>query len=133
MGLTYRTLIPVLLLCLALYCTPVAAFGAGNIASISKVEGVSHLPLLFPVLIRSGQNWRHGDLEDTLLQLFLAAGASGGRRRKFSSMDVKRIYFGNWLRDYSQAIDTGALKYVEAETVRILVGSILHGLVGLGC
>ncbi|KAI5856817.1 heterokaryon incompatibility protein Het-C-domain-containing protein, partial [Tricharina praecox] len=107
MGLTsHTTLFPVLLLCLALYCTPAAAFGAGNIASISKIEG---------------QNWRHGDLEDTLLQLFLAAGAAGGQRRKFSNMDVKRIYFGNWLRDYSQAIDTGALKYVEAETVRILL------------
>lgn len=53
-------------------------------------------------------------------------------------MDVKRIYFGNWLRDYSQAIDTGALKYVEAEAVRILV-SFYHILVrvggglGLGC
>ncbi|KAA8893867.1 heterokaryon incompatibility protein Het-C-domain-containing protein [Sphaerosporella brunnea] len=68
-----------------------------------------------------GSNWRHGDLEDTLLQLFMAAAAAGGRQRKFSAMDVKRVYFGNWLRDYSQAIDTGALKYVEAETVRILL------------
>jgi hypothetical protein len=36
-------------------------------------------------------------------------------------MDVKRIYFGNWLRDYSQAIDTGALKHVDAPTIRLLL------------
>lgn len=34
---------------------------------------------------------------------------------------VKRVYFGNWLRDYSQAMDVGSLKGVQAETVRILV------------
>jgi len=50
MGFTsHTTLFPVLLLCLALYCTPAAAFGAGNIASISKIEGVS-LSLLPSIL-----------------------------------------------------------------------------------
>lgn len=29
--------------------------------------------------------------------------ARGGK--KFSKLDVKRVYFGNWLRDYSQAVD----------------------------
>jgi hypothetical protein len=36
-------------------------------------------------------------------------------------MDVKRVYFGNWLRDYSQAIDVGTVKYVSAEAVRLLL------------
>lgn len=36
---------------LALFAAPADAFGAGNIASISKIEG---------------RNWRHGDIEDTL-------------------------------------------------------------------
>ena len=36
---------------LALFATPAHAFGAGNIASISRIEG---------------RNWRHGDIEDTL-------------------------------------------------------------------
>lgn len=40
---------------------------------------------------------RHGDIEDTLLTLMLARVAGG---RKFSKMDVARVYFGNWLRDY---------------------------------
>ncbi|KAH2200408.1 hypothetical protein KXW61_008663 [Aspergillus fumigatus] len=79
------------------------AFGAGNIASISQVEG---------------QNWRHGDIEDTLLTLFLARAAGG---RKFGKLDVQRVYFGNWLRDYSQAVDVGTLKYVSAEAIRILI------------
>ena len=34
---------------------------------------------------------------------------------------VKRVYFGNWLRDYSQAVDVGTLKGVQADTIRILV------------
>ncbi|KAJ6121439.1 hypothetical protein N7512_003904 [Penicillium capsulatum] len=79
------------------------AFGAGNIASLSKIEG---------------QNWRHGDIEDALLSLFLARVAGG---RKFKKLDVKRVYFGNWLRDYSQAVDVGTVKYVSAEAIRILI------------
>ena len=43
-----------ILLCLVLvllFATPTHAFGAGNIASISRIEG---------------KNWRHGDIEDVL-------------------------------------------------------------------
>ena len=36
-------------------------------------------------------------------------------------MMVKRVYFGNWLRDYSQALDVGTLKGVQSGTLRILV------------
>ena len=36
-------------------------------------------------------------------------------------MMVRRVYFGNWLRDYSQAMDVGSLKGVQAGTIRILV------------
>ena len=42
---------------LILLARPAAAFGAGNIASLSKVEGI---------------NWRHGDIEDTLLTIAAA-------------------------------------------------------------
>jgi hypothetical protein len=92
-------LLPLLLV----YSGQAHAFGAGNIASISRIEG---------------QNWRHGDIEDALLTLFLARVAGG---RKFSKLDVQRVYFGNWLRDYSQAVDVGTLKYVSAEAIRILI------------
>ncbi|KAM4059869.1 heterokaryon incompatibility protein het-C domain-containing protein [Hirsutella rhossiliensis] len=77
-----------------------AAFGAGNIPSIAQVEGL---------------NWRHGDIEDMLAGLAFLHG------KKWTSMLIKRTYFGNWLRDYSQAVDVGSLKGVNAATIRILV------------
>jgi hypothetical protein len=89
-----------LLLGLLLLSTPAVAFGAGNIASISKIEG---------------RNWRHGDIEDTLKTIAFLKG------RKWTSMMIKRVYFGNWLRDYSQAVDVASLKGVQAETIRVLV------------
>ncbi|CAI6339480.1 unnamed protein product [Periconia digitata] len=90
------------LVLLVLWARPTAAFGAGNIASLSKIEG---------------QNWRHGDIEDTLLTLLISSQTG----KKFSKMDVKRVYFGNWLRDYSQAVDVGTVKMVSAEAIRILL------------
>lgn len=36
-------------------------------------------------------------------------------------MMIKRTYFGNWLRDYSQAIDVGTLKGVQSDTIRVLI------------
>lgn len=85
---------------LVLLPTPAAAFGAGNIASISKIEG---------------HNWRHGDIEDMLKTVACLRG------HKWTSMMIKRVYFGNWLRDYSQAVDVGTLKGVQAGAIRILV------------
>ncbi|KAG6024129.1 hypothetical protein E4U41_001845 [Claviceps citrina] len=82
---------------------PAAAFGAGNIGSTSKVEG---------------QNWRHGDIEDALLTLAMAQAM---KHKKFSKIMVSRVYFGNWLRDYSQAIDVGTVKAVSAEAIRLLL------------
>ncbi|KAM0463652.1 hypothetical protein ACHAO4_000370 [Trichoderma viride] len=90
----------VLCICLVLLPTKVAAFGAGNIPSIAQVEG---------------HNWRHGDIEDMLTTVAFLHG------KKWTSMLIKRTYFGNWLRDYSQAIDVGSLKGVNAPTIRILV------------
>ncbi|KAK2772363.1 heterokaryon incompatibility protein het-c [Colletotrichum kahawae] len=91
-----------LAVCLLLVLLPgrAAAFGAGNIPSIAQVEGV---------------NWRHGDIEDMLKTIAFLKG------KKWTSMLVSRVYFGNWLRDYSQAVDVGSLKGVNAPTIRILV------------
>ena len=87
-----------------LHARPAHAFGAGNIASVSNVEGV---------------NFRHGDIEDTLLTLVSSYAYAKGA--KSSKIDVKRVYFGNWLRDYSQAVDVGTTKHVSAEAIRILL------------
>ncbi|KKK21256.1 hypothetical protein ARAM_001267 [Aspergillus rambellii] len=99
MSLGLSTLLALGLILLLLPCQ-VHAFGAGNIASISKVEG---------------QNWRHGDIEDMLKTIAFIKG------HKWTSNMVKRVYFGNWLRDYSQAMDVGTLKSLPADTIRILV------------
>ncbi|PMD61368.1 Het-C-domain-containing protein [Hyaloscypha bicolor E] len=88
---------------LLILARPAHAFGAGNIASVARIEGL---------------NWRHGDIEDTLLTLVMSRAAGG---KKFDKMNVARVYFGNWLRDYSQAIDVGTVKYVSAEAIRILL------------
>ncbi|KAF5094559.1 hypothetical protein D0Z00_003500 [Geotrichum galactomycetum] len=86
------------------------AFGAGNIPSLAAVEGV---------------NFRHGDIEDTLAGLAMASGSfisklTGGK--KFNNLAIKRVYFGNWLRDYSQAIDVGTLsKKISPELIRIVL------------
>ncbi|KAK4108647.1 heterokaryon incompatibility Het-C [Canariomyces notabilis] len=90
----------VLALLLVLLPGKAAAFGAGNIPSIAQVEG---------------HNWRHGDIEDMLKTLTFLYG------KKWTSMMVSRVYFGNWLRDYSQAVDVGSLKGVNAATIRIIV------------
>ncbi|KAK0733567.1 heterokaryon incompatibility protein Het-C-domain-containing protein [Lasiosphaeria miniovina] len=91
------------LVVLFLFARPTLAFGAGNIAGISKVEG---------------QNWRHGDIEDALLKILMARAVGG---KKFDKIMVSRVYFGNWLRDYSQAIDVGTVKSVSAEAIRLLL------------
>jgi hypothetical protein len=49
-----------------------------DIASISSVEGM---------------NWRHGDIEDTIKALAFIKG------HKWTSAMIKRVYFGNWMRD----------------------------------
>jgi hypothetical protein len=40
---------------------------------------------------------------------------------KWTSKMIRRVYFGNWLRDYSQALDVGTLKSVPKDTIRCLV------------
>ncbi|KAI9035624.1 Het-C domain-containing protein [Aspergillus affinis] len=87
-------------LLLLVFPSHVDAFGAGNIASISAVEG---------------ENWRHGDIEDMLKTVAFIKG------HKWTSTMIKRVYFGNWLRDYSQAMDVGTLKSLPADTIRVLV------------
>ncbi|KAL1837160.1 hypothetical protein VTJ49DRAFT_4190 [Mycothermus thermophilus] len=96
----WGTMLLVLGLLLVFLPDRVAAFGAGNIPSIAQVEG---------------HNWRHGDIEDMLTTLAFLYG------KKWSSMNIRRVYFGNWLRDYSQAIDVGSLKKINAATIRIIV------------
>ncbi|KAI5925468.1 heterokaryon incompatibility Het-C [Camillea tinctor] len=96
----FGSMLLILGLVLVLMPTQVSAFGAGNIPSIAQVEG---------------HNWRHGDIEDMLKTLAFLHG------KKWTTLLVQRTYFGNWLRDYSQAVDVASLKGANADTIRILV------------
>ncbi|CCU81419.1 NIMA-interacting protein TinC [Blumeria hordei DH14] len=103
MSVSYLSITAFYITFVLLLARPIHAFGAGNIASVSTIEG---------------SNWRHGDIEDTLLLLLMSKSTGG---KKFDKLSVARVYFGNWLRDYSQAIDVGTVKYVSAEAIRILL------------
>ncbi|KAJ3830304.1 Het-C-domain-containing protein [Lentinula raphanica] len=103
----------------------VQAFGAGDIPDFAYLNDKA---------------FRHGDIENILEQVLKnaarAAGgggllgfarqalktASGGS--KFDKGDIKKVYFGNWLRDYSQAMDIAGLSKLTAETL-VLVVSVL--------
>ncbi|KZV99953.1 Het-C-domain-containing protein [Exidia glandulosa HHB12029] len=112
----------VVVLCVVLPATPgssVYAFGAGNIPSFAYLEGKA---------------FRHGDIEDILSEL--AKGAGGGiigsvlGKSKFGGLDIKRVYFGNWLRDYSQAVDIAGLKKLPLQTIVnlcMVLGFLAHG------
>ncbi|KZT43565.1 Het-C-domain-containing protein [Sistotremastrum suecicum HHB10207 ss-3] len=101
----------ILLLIFIVLCAPsVHAFGAGNIPSFAYLEGKA---------------FRHGDIEDTLAELLKKGAAGGGFAlgsflgggSKFGGLDIKRVYFGNWLRDYSQAVDIAGLKKLPLQTI----------------
>ncbi|EEH42000.2 HET-C domain-containing protein HetC [Paracoccidioides lutzii Pb01] len=109
MGLGARSSILILAVLLVLLPSQVCAFGAGNIASISTIEG---------------KNWRHGDIEDTIKTLAFLKG------HKWTGIMIKRLYFGNWLRDYSQAVDVGTVSKIQADTIRILVWILSFGAFG---
>ncbi|PNY29174.1 Uncharacterized protein TCAP_00906, partial [Tolypocladium capitatum] len=120
------TLLLVLCVGLALLPGKAAAFGAGNIPSIAQVCATPSCSLC-----RGHQlaPWRWGhrthprgsflthlaDIEDMLQSIAFLHG------KKWTTMLIKRTYFGNWLRDYSQAVDVGSLKGVNAATIRILI------------
>ncbi|PPQ91780.1 hypothetical protein CVT25_000425 [Psilocybe cyanescens] len=102
------------------------AFGAGDIPDFAYLNDKA---------------FRHGDIENILETLVKTAGgasigsglfgsfassvinhAIGGS--KFTKSDIKKVYFGNWLRDYSQAMDIAGLSKLSADTL-VLVVSVL--------
>ncbi|KAJ7044922.1 Het-C-domain-containing protein [Mycena alexandri] len=117
----------------------VRAFGAGDIPDFAFLNNKA---------------FRHGDIENILSTLAKTAGhaaaasghggnlfgfaksmiqavASGPGGPKFTSGDIKKVYFGNWLRDYSQAMDIGGLSKLTAESL-VLVVSVL-GFMASAC
>ncbi|KAI0375460.1 Het-C-domain-containing protein [Pilatotrama ljubarskyi] len=124
---SFTTTLLVLTVILVLLPSETYAFGAGDIPDFAYLNGKA---------------FRHGDIEDILTELAKSVGhasggggllgiaqsvlgaATGSSGAKFSKEDVKRVYFGNWLRDYSQAMDIAGLSKFSADTL-VLIVSVL--------
>ncbi|KAI0266532.1 Het-C-domain-containing protein [Gloeopeniophorella convolvens] len=118
-GTVLLILLVVLAICIS--NNGVYAFGAGNIPSFAYMEG---------------RAFRHGDIEDILSEVakksggFALGALIGKGGSKFGGLDIKRVYFGNWLRDYSQAVDIAGLKKLPLQTIINLcmaLGFLAHG------
>ncbi|KAJ7654177.1 heterokaryon incompatibility protein Het-C-domain-containing protein [Mycena rosella] len=127
----FATTLLLITLVLVLLPETVHAFGAGDIPDFAFLNDKA---------------FRHGDIENILSTLAKTAGhvamssgggdlfgfaksliksaTSGPGGSKFTSGDIKKVYFGNWLRDYSQAMDIGGLSKLTAESL-VLVVSVL--------
>lgn len=91
-----------LLLCLLILVPQASAFGAGEVPVGSEFKGYV---------------WRHGDIGEVLQ--FLPSSFLTNHR--FTQLERKQIYFGNWLRDFSQVIDTTLLENVDESILRAIV------------
>lgn len=95
------TLLVLLIICI--FCIgPAAAFGAGEVPPASEFNGFV---------------WRHGDIVEVLRYL----PSSFVTHYRFTKLERKQIYFGNWLRDFSQVIDTTCLENVPEPVLRAIV------------
>lgn len=79
-----------------------AAFGAGSLPDDS----------IFKEFV-----WRHGDISEVLR--FLPSSLITGVA--FTRLQRRQIYFGNWLRDFSQVIDTACLERIPEPVLRAVV------------
>ncbi len=96
------SLLPWLILCLLILIPQVSAFGAGEVPVGSDFKGYV---------------WRHGDICEVLQYL----PSSFITNHRFTQLERKQIYFGNWLRDFSQVIDTTLLESVNEAILRAIV------------
>jgi Heterokaryon incompatibility protein Het-C. len=86
---------PALLVCLLVLLPQVHAFGAGSkrFYLITLFKSILIILDIASISAVEGKNWRHGDIEDMLKTVAFIAG------HKWTSTQIKRVYFGNWLRD----------------------------------
>lgn len=85
----------ILAVVVVLFASPVDAFGAGFVPQGSSAKGT---------------NFRHGDILYSVYFL----------KHAHATM-IRGIYFGNWLRDFSQLMDRKALEVVPEEILRAVV------------
>ncbi|KAK7995322.1 hypothetical protein PG990_014095 [Apiospora arundinis] len=91
----------VFLIC-ALFAGGATAFGAGSLPLDSDFNGFV---------------WRHGDITEVLQYLPF----SFVTQHRFTQLQRKQIYFGNWLRDFSQVMDTTCLASIPEPILRAIV------------
>lgn len=91
-----------LLLVLLACASGVSAFGAGSVA-----DGSSFKEFV----------WRHGDIVEVLRFLPSSVITQTG----FTPLQRRQIYFGNWLRDFSQVVDATCLENIPESILRAIV------------
>lgn len=94
------SILPLTIVFLIFFTSPAHAFGAGYVARGSS---------------RQGTNYRHGDI---LMSVYFL--------QHVHSTIVRQIYFGNWLRDFSQLIDRKAIELVPEPILRAVVAIFAH-------
>ncbi|KAF2215352.1 hypothetical protein CERZMDRAFT_110051 [Cercospora zeae-maydis SCOH1-5] len=104
------TAVTVIFLCLLL--VPAHAFGAGEVPEDNEWLGYV---------------WRHGDIGNLLPLLPV----SFVTNHAFTKLQAKQVYFGNWLRDFSQLLDTTCLDKVHESLLRAVVAIIAFMEFGL--
>lgn len=103
LNLSFSGTVPYITLLSLCFISPAAAFGAGNIPTNSGLFGF---------------NGRHGDIATLLLSIPITIAAASAKTKE---MNMKRVYFGNWLRDYSQIMDVTMLQKAPEELLRAIV------------
>ncbi|THH30634.1 hypothetical protein EUX98_g3548 [Antrodiella citrinella] len=102
------------------------AFGAGDIPDFAYLNDKAFrhgdIENVLGELVKSYGHARGGGLLSIASSFIGAASQAGGA--KFNKDDVKKVYFGNWLRDYSQAMDIAGLEKLTADTI-VLIVSVL--------
>ena len=99
----FSNIVPHIILLSICFFSPTAAFGAGSVPTSSDLFGF---------------NGRHGDIVTLLLSIPITAAAASAKTK---NLNIKRVYFGNWLRDYSQIMDITLMQKVPEELLRAIV------------
>ncbi|KAG8785067.1 hypothetical protein FRC20_010171 [Serendipita sp. 405] len=107
--------------CLLAFLPSVSAFGAGEIPDYAFLSDKAYRHLDIENILSDIVRWKGQKTGGSLIGAAVGFLASGGGEKKFTKADVYRVYFGNWLRDYSQAMDISGLSNATAETIILLL------------
>lgn len=89
-------------LLLVAFASSASAFGAGSVTNGSSFKEFV---------------WRHGDIVEVLRFLPSSLVTQAG----FTQLQRRQIYFGNWLRDFSQVVDATCLENIPEAILRAIV------------